>query len=134
MQDDRALTRAAAQLERKNQSIYAHVWNAPGWKYIQPLQDAQGDALRAEKRLTSPRRIHAERGQDYQVIASELVEDNLALIVKCLQARDAVRQRYPDDMIDWREFLHVPNVIDQKPGLPSAPTTSIAQEGEANTA
>ncbi|MEM6260150.1 MAG: phage portal protein [Planctomycetota bacterium] len=128
LENDLALRKAAARLETQNNDIHRHEWNAPGWKYIQPLQDAQGDALRLEKRLTSPRRIHTDRGQDYAVIASEIVDDNKLLILKALEARDEVAEQHPSDTIDWREFLHVPNVIDQKPGLPSAPTTTTVEE------
>lgn len=129
--EDRSLLTAAARLERNGSDIYRHGWNTPRWPYIQPMQDAQADALRLEKRLTSPRRLYGERGYDHHNIVDETVEDNEYLIDKCLAARDRLLEQHPNETIDWRELLHVPTVIDQKPGLPSAPTTSVIQDEEA---
>jgi len=91
-------------------SIYKHRWNAPRWPYVQPLHDAQTDALRLERMLTSPRRLHAERGQDYDEIAAETVGDHELAFTLALEARDRLKERWPDDMIDFREFLHEPKI------------------------
>ena len=60
--------------------------------------------------LTSPRRLHAERGQDYDEIAAETVGDHELAFTLALEARDRLKERWPDDMIDFREFLHEPKI------------------------
>jgi lambda family phage portal protein len=124
---DPQLAKLAAQVEAENGDIYGHTWTAPKWPYIQPLQDAQADALRVEKRQTSPRRQLAERGLDIDDIRGEIIGDNTALIMACIEASKQIEQK-TGESIDWHELLYVPNVIDQKPGLPSSPTTSIQPE------
>jgi len=55
----------------------AAIFHGRRWPYIQPLQDAQADALQLQMRLTSRDRIIAEseRGGDYEQVASELASD-----------------------------------------------------------
>jgi len=120
---DKRLVKLAAQLEAENLDIYAHTWTAPKWPYIQPLQDAQADAMRVEKRQTSPRRQLAERGMDIDEIRAELLEDNYWLIHDAIEKRDLLLAKYPGETIDWHELLYVPNVMDQTVGLPSSPNT-----------
>ena len=118
MSEDGGLRRAAAALDLVRQrdrtapSIFRHTWSAPRWPYIQPLQDAQADAMRIAKRLTSPRRLHAERGQDYDEILAETVQDNQAAITAALRARDVIASEYPDQDIDWHELLYLPSTKD----------------------
>jgi lambda family phage portal protein len=134
---DPELVKLAAQVEAENGDIYAHQWTSPKWPYIQPLQDAQADALRVEKRQTSPRRQLQERGLDIDVVRSELLEDNFWLIHDAAQMRDKLVEKFPDTLanLDWHELLHVPNATDLVPGSPSAPTTTaVDAEGVADAA
>jgi capsid protein len=85
--------------------IFAHVWHPPTWQYIEPLKDAQADALRIDKNLTSPRRLQAERGHDWRTIAKEIVADRVALIETALEAAADLNSRYPEALIDWRELV-----------------------------
>lgn len=75
--DDKALKRA---LNDKSLNLYAHKWNPPAWNYIEPMKDATSDLLRLQNSLTSPRRLHNERGRDYTEVYTETVEDNSAAI------------------------------------------------------
>ena len=62
IESDPALRREHARI---GNAIFKHVWNAPAWQYIEPLKDAQGDAFQLQNGLTSPRRLHGRRGQDF---------------------------------------------------------------------
>jgi len=129
---DPRLIKMAAKLEAANIDIYAHTWTAPKWPYIQPLQDAQADAMRVEKRQTSPRRQLAERGLDIDDIRAELIEDNYWLIHDAIVAAEKI-ETVTGTEVDWHELLYVPNAIDQKPGLPASPLTVVPpDEGVMN--
>jgi lambda family phage portal protein len=128
---DKRLIELAAKLRASGGDIFAHTWTAPKWPYIEPFKDAQADALRVEKRQTSPRRQLAERGLDIDDIRSEIVADNKALILICKRAAEEINQEYPNDPINWRTLLHVANETDMKPGLPGSPNTIEAAEGGA---
>lgn len=98
-----------ATYRRVGDRIFRHKWVMPTWPYIQPLQDAQADALRAEKLLTSPRRIKAEHGEEHETIIDEIVADNAYAIVAALDARQKITDAYPlvRGDLDWRELLYL---------------------------
>ena len=100
--DDERLRRLA---ERANVDPFAFRWNFPGWPYVEPLKDAQADAFSVERQLISPRRMHARRGEDHDQVTREMVEDNKTKILTALEARDEIKQKYPDESIDFRELL-----------------------------
>jgi len=95
---DERLARKAAELETKNLNIFKHEWTAPKWPYIQPLQDAQADALRVEKRQTSPRRQLKERGLDIDVIRSETVNDTKGWMADYVVAYDEFMGEHGDTL------------------------------------
>lgn len=76
----------------------------PGWSYIQPMTDAQADALRQEKMLESPRAIAGERGRDWDDIVAETVEDQGSAIEKALMKAEEIEKR-TGVRVDWHEFL-----------------------------
>jgi lambda family phage portal protein len=86
--------------------FFAHGWNTPKWPYIQPLQDAQADALRQRERLTSPRRLHAERGQDWDDIYAEIIADNTAAITAAIRASQQI-EKDTGVKVHWREALYI---------------------------
>lgn len=128
---DPRMAKIAARLEAENRDIYKHGWTAPTWAYIQPLQDAQADRLRVTSRQTSPRRQLAERGLGIDDIHKEIIEDNYWLIRRAIKAAQQIEAK-TGVAVDWHELLYVPNTIDQKPGLPASPITSVAPEQEAS--
>lgn len=104
--EDRALA-AAAKTEGIN--IFGHKWNAPTWQYIDPVKDAQGDALRIQNALTSPRRLHAEGGRDWEEVADEIVQDMSYAIVKAKQRARAINDQFQDNApVHWRELISLP--------------------------
>lgn len=103
--EDKGL-RAAA--ERLGPRIFDHRWNFARWPYIQPLQDAQANALILERRLTSPRRLHDELSQDYDEVMAETVADNGAAIEAAIERRNVILAKFPGERIDWRELLYLP--------------------------
>lgn len=134
---DGALRRAAG---RAGIDVFAHKWHKPRWPYIQPLQDAQADALRLESGLTSLRRVHAERGEDFEDVAQESVRDNEYWIAQAMEATDRLKQRFPESAKDlhWSTLYHrsLPkgmqsfDQLDQVPGPDGSPTP--ATNGRAN--
>lgn len=86
-----------------------HGWNAPSWPYIEPLKDASADLLRVRNCLTSPRRLHAERGRDWETIASETIEDNAFAIRRAREAALDLNGKIDDgNPVHWRELLTLP--------------------------
>lgn len=80
-------------------------WKKPGWPYIDPYKDAQADALQSEKFLNSMRRLQGKRGQDWDEVAVEIVEDKKILIVEALKAAREINAEYSEAGITWRELL-----------------------------
>jgi capsid protein len=104
--EDRALQAAA---KASGVDIFGHRWNAPTWQYIDPVSDAQGDALRIQNALTSPRRLHAEGGRDWEEIADEIVSDMSYAIVKAKQRAVAINSQFQDNApVHWRELISLP--------------------------
>jgi lambda family phage portal protein len=100
--EDRILAHAA---QRMGKAIFGHNWNTPQWPYIEPLKDAQADALRIEKRLTSPRRLHAQRGQEYPEVIAETIDDNRLMIEGALAAAGDINKKYPEAAVNWRDLI-----------------------------
>ena len=90
-------------------NLYAHKWNSPRWAYIDPVGDAQGDMLRLQNGLTSPRRLHAERGAEWQEISDEIVLDMAYMIRKAKAEAAAINAAFPDSQpVQWRELANLP--------------------------
>ena len=93
----------------KKRDLFAHKWNAPTWTYIEPVKDAQGDAIRLQNQLISPRRLFAERGHTWSDIASESIEDNALAITEAKKKAKAINNKHPDDPpVHWRELISLP--------------------------
>jgi lambda family phage portal protein len=105
IESDAAL-RAVSQ--RSDVSIFGHHWSAPVWQYIDPVGDAQGDQIRLQNGLISPRRLHAERGRDWEVIADETIADMEYAITKAKQAARRINAQFNDAPIHWRELISLP--------------------------
>lgn len=89
--------------------LAAHKWNAPTWQYIDPVGDAQGDMLRTQNALTSRRRLHAERGQDWEEVAEEIVEDAAFMVRKAKEAATKINSEFSDGQpVQWRELASMP--------------------------
>lgn len=108
-----------AAYERMGKAMFRHTWGSPRWPYIQPLQDAQADVMRIANRLTSPRRLHAERGQDYDDVLAECIGDNSSAISQAIKASQAVKTQTGVE-VDWHEFLNLAAVKDLSGSLKAA--------------
>ena len=104
--EDRALQAAA---KASGIDIFGHRWNAPTWQYIDPVSDAQGDALRIQNALTSPRRLHAEGGRDWEEIADEIVADMSYAITQAKRKAGEINATFNDNApVHWRELISLP--------------------------
>jgi hypothetical protein len=80
--------------------------NLPGFPYIEPHKDAQGDSLRIQKVLTSPRRVARERGADYEELAAESVADRGLLIRLAIELAAQINKDNPEASVNWREIAN----------------------------
>jgi len=80
-------------------------WKRPSWAYIDPLKDAQADALQAEKFLASMRGIYGKRGADWDEVAVEIVQDKGLLIREALREAAVINSEFPEAKLTWRELL-----------------------------
>ena len=123
MDDDMALRRAAARSDIK---IFRHIWNIPGWPYIQPVEDNQADLLQLRNGLSSPRRIQANRGREHMQVVRETIQDNSRAILAAKEAAKTVNAGLDDeDKVHWRELLFMPTPDGVTITLP---TTSTAND------
>jgi lambda family phage portal protein len=89
--------------------IFRHNWNLPTWSYIEPVADAQGDAEQLKNGLTSPRRLHAARGKDWEEIAEESIEDNAYAIQRAQEQAAKLNAAFPNGaQINWRDLIALP--------------------------
>jgi lambda family phage portal protein len=100
----------AKRMSRSTVKPFKHVWNSPTWPYIDPLKDATADITRLSGGLTSPRRLHAERGDDVDQLARETVEDNAYRIRLAKEAAQKINADFEDDNmpVHWRELISLP--------------------------
>jgi lambda family phage portal protein len=103
---DSALRKAYSKL---GDGIFRHNWNLPTWSYIEPVADAQGDAEQLKNALTSPRRLHAARGKDWEEIAEESIADNAFAIQRAQTQAAAINAEFPNGpQITWRDLIALP--------------------------
>lgn len=89
--------------------IDGHKWNLPTWSYIEPVADAEGDLKQLQGALTSPRRMHAARGKDWETISDEIIEDNSYAIERAQKQADKINEAFPNGpMLTWRDFIPLP--------------------------
>lgn len=123
---DKPLARAVG---RTDVLAYSHRWNTPSWPYIEPKTDAEADVVRLDNRLISPRRLHAERGRDYEDVAAEIVSDNSQIIAAAAERARELNTKYPEAMVDWREIASFQKA---KPApVPAKPESEAAAESSS---
>lgn len=130
IEQDSALRKAAAKLGDK---IYAHNWNLPTWSYIEPVADAEGDAKQLRNALTSPRRMHAARGKDWETIAEEIIDDNVYAIERGQTQANELNARLGTSLT-WRDLIALPmqegtTMAMQDPAAIAVQAESAAGEG-----
>jgi capsid protein len=103
---DSALRKAYSKL---GDGIFRHNWNLPTWSYIEPVADAEGDATQLKNCLTSPRRLHAARGKDWEEIAEESIADNSFAIEAATKQAAKINAAFPNGpAITWRDLIALP--------------------------
>jgi hypothetical protein len=103
---DQALKKAYKKL---GESIFNHNWNLPTWSYIEPVADAEGDATQLKNALTSPRRLHAARGRDWEQIVDETTDDNTYAIEKAQAQAAKLNAAFPGaPPVNWRDLIALP--------------------------
>ena len=101
---DSSLRRASESL-----NIFGHNWQLPTWSYIEPVADAEGDTAQLRNALTSPRRMHAARGKDWETIAEEIIDDNIYAIQRAQQQADKHNSQFPKaPPLSWRDLIPLP--------------------------
>jgi hypothetical protein len=139
--NDRALKKAYSDIGER---MFQHNWNLPTWSYIEPVADAEGDATQLRNALTSPRRLHAARGKDWEEIAEESIADNAYAIERAAKQAAEINAQFPDSpMVNWRDLIALPmpqgvTVAMQDPGaiknLEESSASGELSEGEAAVA
>ena len=129
MAEDVAIRNAA---KRSRVNIFGHEWNCPTWKYVEPVKDAQGDTIRLQNSLTSPRRLHGEHTQDWEDIATESIEDNAFAIVTAKKQAAAINKKYPTNPLTWRDLISLPMPPGVKMTLEDPAVVEVMEE-EAET-
>lgn len=106
------------RMRERGLDLFAHEWVYPTWPYIEPLKDASADLLEISNGLCSPRRVHAKRGRDWDVVSSEIVDDFYQIAVKAATAAEAFAEQFPEQpRPDWREFARIPMPDGSQMGL-----------------
>lgn len=121
----------AKRMSRSTVEPFKHVWNAPSWPYIEPTKDAQADIMRMSCGLTSPRRLHAERGDDVDQLARETIADNAYRIRLAKEEAARINEQFQDNMpVHWRELISLP--LPDGFSISASAMTSQPQEGANN--
>jgi lambda family phage portal protein len=103
---DNSLKKAS---RRDGINIESHKWNLPTWSYIEPVADAEGDLKQLQGALTSPRRMHAARGKDWEEISEEIIADNFYAISRAQKQAEALNKQFPNGpMLTWRDLIPLP--------------------------
>jgi lambda family phage portal protein len=103
---DNSLKKAS---RRDSVNIEGHKWNLPTWSYIEPVADAEGDLKQLQGALTSPRRMHAARGKDWEEISEEIIADNFYAISRAQKQAEALNKQFPNGpMLTWRDLIPLP--------------------------
>jgi len=131
--------RVAAAYNQVGDKIFAHQWNPPGWKYLQPMHDAAAAALRLQTWQTSLTRLHAENGEDYKEVATELVADNEYGISLAIEAAERIKKKHGDSAKDvhWshlyhRDFVKGSQLIDTLETPNDGSSTKAIKDGSAS--
>ena len=118
-------------LDSKTVNIFAHNWNLPTWSYIEPVADAKGDITQLQGALTSPRRLHNARGNDWDDVKTEIIEDNGSAISEAMTAAIELNNQFPTQpQVTWRDLIPLPMPAGQTLALQD-PAVVKAQEQAA---
>jgi len=90
--------------------IFKTKWKRPSWEYVEPLKDATADIAKVRGGITTQRRVHARRGDDFDELTLENVTDNGKLYRLCREEARRINAEAEEDheRVTWREMLALP--------------------------
>jgi lambda family phage portal protein len=88
-----------------------HYWKRPRMPYIEPQKDANTDKIRLENNLTSPRRVFGERGEDFDDVAKEIIEDKARIITLAIKKERELNKEFPGAEVHWRDLTGMKPVV-----------------------
>lgn len=111
---------------------FAHTWHAQELPYIQPVDDATADILQAKGLLSSPRRIAASRGIDFDDLTQEIVDDHAQRITLAHEKAQEINEKLGLDLT-WRDILQwpMPDGVQLAVG-PNQPKEQPSENGASN--
>lgn len=118
--DDRALNKPG---------VFRHKWNAPRWSYIEPVNDSQSRQMRMQNTLTSRRRMHAEDGDEWDVIKTEQIQDNAAAIREALVEATKLNTEFPGANVQWFNLIGLPLSVGVQTTLQDPKAIEAQQQG-----
>ena len=83
---------------------YAHQWQPRGWAYTNPSQEQAADMMAVAAGFTSPQRVVADNGEDYEEILAEIAE------ARKLAAAYDVPQYIPNTVMDPNAYTDAGSV------------------------
>jgi len=95
-----------SRLEAVGENAQSVVWRPPLWPYVDPEKDAKTDALRLGENLTSPSRLHGERGADWAEVVEEIVRDQGVAARSAIAEAADINKTNPEARLDWRELIN----------------------------
>lgn len=107
--EDSSFGRGLRAVEKKgNIHLFRHWWQKPSWPYVQPLQDAQANAIRSHTGQVALRDLHAEIGGEFRQFVKDSTQDNEYWIGESIEATQRLKQKYGDDAKDvhWTHIYH----------------------------
>lgn len=110
VEDEQPWTRSEiVKAKYEDRSLFRHNWNLPTWSYIEPVADAEGDAVQLRNALTSPRRLHSARGSDWEEVSEEIIADNLYAIERAAAKASEINAKFPNmPPMTWRDLISLP--------------------------
>lgn len=109
--------------------IYRHSWTGRAWPYVDPQTDVAADKLRVDNLFVSPSDLVAERGETWEEVVRETIEDRTLQVVSAIAAAQKITEE-TGTPITWRELIN----FSTPAGLQGATTTPPRQSGDGTAA
>lgn len=121
--------------QKHGAKIFAHEWNPPAWRYLEPLKDSQAETNTVRNCQNSRRRVMADRAMDWGDVSSEIPADNGMLIEKAILEARRLKAKYGEEAetVTWERVLQpiadsLTGSTDPEPEEPEEPETKPKKE------
>jgi capsid protein len=126
--------KAEKSIDARKSQVFAHEWNAVGWKYPHPVDDATGDLILLANSMQDLEHYSRTR---YGFSADELIKrvvtgNGKAILAAILKAKEVEQQT--GVRVDWQYFFPVPNRNGINVQLVDQPDSGLATEPKATPA